>query len=103
LLRYELTDWSGEYVAKIATEPETVIKFAAQPNPAESSLDELTREQLDSLAGQFNVVRYTDAETLAKSIEIERIGTELWLPFAALALVLATAETFFAHWFSKSK
>ena len=46
---------------------------------------------------------WTGGESLEESLQQARVGTELWIYAAFVALVLAVMETMLAHWFSKSK
>ena len=79
------------------------IKFAAQADNAESNLAELPQAQKDLLAQSAHVVDWVPGVSLEQTISQQRTGTELWMPIALLALALATAETFLAHWFSRPK
>jgi hypothetical protein len=102
--QYEETDWGGTYEAAISGDPPTVIKFAAQPDARESSLDEMPPPRLaDALKGVATVTSWTAGPALENAIHKERVGTEYWLPLAFLALLLAAAETLLAHGFSRSK
>lgn len=102
-LQYEDTELSGAYEASISTEPPTILQFATQPDSTESSLDDLSVNQSESLGQVAVVVRGQAVAELKERISTERTGTELWLPIAALAMLLATAETLLAHQFSKAK
>jgi hypothetical protein len=79
------------------------MRFAAQSNPEESSLDSLSGEQYQVLARAANVTRWTPGTPLRDELERGRRGTELWFPLAMMALILGTAETVLAHWFSRPK
>jgi hypothetical protein len=100
-LTFAGTDYAGAYEAKVSEG--APIRFAAQANPEESNLDSLTEEQYRLLGEVAHVVKWTPGTALGESIEKNRVGTELWLPLAMLAILLAAGETLLAHWFSKPK
>ena len=99
-LRFTQTDFAGPYDIKIDS---TNIRFATQPPSDESTLDSLTPDQTKSLADVAQIIPWTPGTPLRDSLEQARVGTPLAFPLALLALILATAETLLAHWFSKSK
>jgi hypothetical protein len=103
MLRYEPTSFGGAYDAQVGTDADaTHIRFAAQPDPAESDLNEIGPPQLEDLAKGASVVNYPDAN-LEAMLAKARLGTELWLPLAILAVMCAVGETFLADWFSRSR
>jgi hypothetical protein len=101
-MQFEKTDNAGIYDAKVG-ESGAALKFAAQPDPAESSLDELSPAQLATLKGSANVVPWTPNLSLRGMMERGRSGAEFWMPMLLAVLVLAAAETFLGQWFSRSK
>lgn len=101
-MQFEKTDTAGIYDAKVG-ESGAALKFAAQPDPAESSLDELSPAQLVTLKGSANVVPWTPNLSLRGMMERGRSGVEFWMPVLLAVLVLAAAETFLGQWFSRSK
>ena len=100
-LQFSQTDYAGAYDIKVGDAAH--IRFAAQSNPEESSLETLTGEQSKLLAETAHVVNWQPGTPLRDELEEGRIGTPLWYPLALAALILAALETFLAHWFSKSK
>ena len=96
------TDLAGLYDAKIA-DPTLTMKFAAQSDPGESSLDELSPAQLKTLKDVANVVVWTPNMSLKSLAEKGRTGLEFWLPIIIACLALAGVETFLGQWFSRSK
>jgi hypothetical protein len=102
LLQYDVTDFAGVYEVNIAEPPHT-LKFAAQADPGESSMDELTTGQIANLKTVANVVPWTAGFTLKGLVERERTGLEFWLPIVIGALMVAGAETFLGQLFSRSK
>jgi hypothetical protein len=79
------------------------VRFAAQPDAAESSLEILSPEQLRQLADAAHVIRWQPGASLKDDLAATRVGTELWLPLVVIALLLAVTEMSLAHWFSKPK
>ena len=102
VLQYDQTDYAGIYEVKVA-DPAYELKFAAQPNPSESSMDELTLGQVNNLKTAANVVTWTPGFTLKGVAERDRTGFEFWLPIVIGALMVAGAETFLGQWFSREK
>ena len=100
-VQFEQTDLAGLYDATVGDPPFT-LKFAAQSDPGESSLDELSPAQLTTLKGVANIVPWSPTMSLKGFVE-GRTGLEFWLPIILLCLVLAAAETFLGQWFSRSK
>jgi hypothetical protein len=101
-LQFDQTDQAGLYDAKIV-EPALSLKFAAQSDSAESSLDELSPAQLNTLKDVANVVTWTPSLSLKGLVERGRTGLEFWLPVLVVCLLLAGVETFLGQWFSRSK
>lgn len=95
-------NFAGPYEVNIAGGA-AAIRFAAQPNPEESSLESLTDDQVKALSDWAQLIRWTPGTPLADTLQQARIGTEITLYLAAIVLALAAAETLLAHWFSKSK
>ena len=93
---------SGVYAAKIA-DPPFDLKFAAQSDAAESSLDELSAEQLKMLSGVAHVVSWAPNVSLKDMAQRERTGAEFWLPIIVVVLLLAGVESVLAQKFSGSK
>jgi hypothetical protein len=102
MLQFEGTDLGGIYEVGIG-ETRGVLRFAAQPEANESSLDELSSEQKKLLASAANVMEWTPGLALRDQAQFTRGGAEFWLPIVILALLIAGAETFLAHWFSRPK
>lgn len=101
-VQYRQTDTAGAYEASIL-EPPLNLKFAAQADAGESSLDELSPDQLATLRDVAAVVDWKAGVDLKPMVEQDRTGLELWLPLIVLAFALAVLETFLAQWFSRSK
>ena len=102
LLQYDQTDLAGVYDVNIA-DPPMNLKFAAQPQPSESSMEELSPAQLMTLKNVANVIEWTPNFSLKGLVERDRSGVEFWLPIVILVLLLAGVETFLGQWFSRAK
>jgi hypothetical protein len=101
-LQFDLTDVAGLYTATI-DDPASVLKFAAQADPRESSLEELSPAQLSTLQGVAQVLTWAPNLSLKGMVEVGRTGLEFWLPLVVGCLLLAGVETFLGQWFSRSK
>jgi hypothetical protein len=102
LIQYDETDLSGIYEVGIG-ETAGALRFAAQPDPNESSLDELSREQKKLLGTVARVIEWGPGISLKQQVQRERSGAEFWLPIVILAMLVAGAETFLGQWFSRAK
>ena len=101
-VQFEHTELAGVYDAKVG-EAGAVLKFAAQPDASESSLDELSPAQLATLKNVANVVPWTPNLSLRGMMERGRTGMEFWVPILLACLAIAAVETFLGQWFSRSK
>ena len=101
-VQYDQTDFAGAFDVSVA-DPPLSLKFATQPDSAESSLEELSPAQLTTLKDVARVIPWTPNISLKGYAEKERSGLEFWLPIVVLVLVLAGVETFLGQWFSRSK
>jgi hypothetical protein len=102
MLEHDQTDLAGVYEVSVV-EPPLTLKFAAQADPSESSMDELSPAQISTLKDVANVLSWTPNFSLKGQVERERTGLEFWLPIVVLCLLLAAVETFLGQWFSRSK
>lgn len=102
-VQYEQTDLGGAYEVSYGLDAKPALKFAAQPDPSESSLEMLSGEQVRRLGDVATVVRWSSGAQLGQVVEKQRIGTELWPMLAWIVLLLAVVETVLAQWFSRSK
>jgi len=101
-LQYDGTDLSGIYEVAVG-ETRGALRFAAQPDAGESSLDELSSEQKKLLSASAHLVEWAPNISLKDQMQQARSGAEFWLPIVILALLIAGAETFLAQWFSRAK
>jgi SAM-dependent methyltransferase len=102
MLQYDQTDLSGMYEIAIG-ENRGAVRFAAQSDAAESSLDELSGEQKKLLSTVAHVVDWAPNVSLKDQVQRERNGAEFWLPIVIIAMLIAGAETFLGQWFSRAK
>jgi len=101
-VQFEHTELAGVYDATVG-EAGAVLKFAAQSDASESSLDELSPAQLATLKNVANVVPWTPNLSLRGMMERGRTGMEFWVPILLACLAIAAVETFLGQWFSRSK
>lgn len=102
VITYDATDKAGIYEISVA-EPATVLKFATQPDPSESSMAELPAEEVNALGQVAAVQRWNPTLNLREWVEKARVGAEYWLPILIAVLALAALETFLAQYFSRAK
>ena len=94
---------AGAYAVHFTEETGNAVRFAAASDPGESDLHDLSAADLSALGTVARIVRWTPEADLRGQMERERNGTELWLPFALLAIGLVVAETLLGNRFSRSK
>jgi len=102
VLMFENTDVAAAFDVQFAGDS-LKWKFSTQRDPNESRLEVLTPDQLNQLHSVAHIVNWRPGTPIRDELQKDRIGMELWLPLAILALALATTETLLAHWFSRSK
>jgi hypothetical protein len=102
VVQYAKTDFSGAYKVSIAGD-DSPLSFAAQSDPRESDLTLLSDAQLKTLGQSVDVIHWTEKASLTPKLTSARNGYELWWPLLVAALIFATAETFLAQTFSRSK
>ena len=102
LLQFDNTDRGGAYEVAVK-DPALTLRFAAQPEPAESSLEELPEEDVKALGAVAHVMRWSPNLSLREAFEKDRLGAEFWLPLLLLVLACAAGEMYVAQRFSRSK
>lgn len=102
VLQYNQTDFAGVYEAAVV-DPALTVKFAAHANSAESSMEELSPAQLNTIQSAAQVVHWSPNMDLKALVQKDRTGLEFWLPIAILALLIAGTETYLAQLFSREK
>jgi hypothetical protein len=98
---YDQTNLAGTYTLSIPGR--APVKFAVQADPEESNLTPITDAQRAQLAQYMDVKDFRDGTNLSESLTRSRVGKELWLPLAIVALLLAAGEMVLADWFSLPK
>ena len=101
-MQYDRTDLAGVYEASVS-DPAFSLKFAAQADPAESSLEELSPAQLEGLGEAAGVIPWSPHFSPQSARPAARSGTEFWLPLVLAALLVGLVESFLGQWFSRSK
>jgi hypothetical protein len=102
MLQYDATDLSGIYDVAVG-DNRGALRFAAQPDAMESSLDELSSEQKKLLSTVAHLVEWSPNASLKDQVTQSRSGAEFWLPIVIIAMLVAGAETFLGQWFSRAK
>jgi len=97
------TSVAGAYAVHFTEETGNAVRFAVASDPGESDLHELSAADLAALGSTARIVRWTPEADLRGQMERERNGTELWLPFALLAIGLVVVETLLGNRFSRSR
>jgi hypothetical protein len=103
LLRFDETDIAGTYAGRMGDDAIPVLRFATQADPEESKLEQLSPADLKIFDGLAQVIHWTPEHGLKALLQKERTGSEFWLAFAILALLLAIADTWFGNRWSVSK
>lgn len=103
LLGYDRTDLAGVYEVAVGPNAGDAVRFAAHAPAGESQVESVGQEKIDALRQVASVTQWKLGTSTGELIERSKTGAELWLYFAAAAVLLAAAETFLAHWFSQSK
>jgi hypothetical protein len=102
-LRWEATDTAGPCEVSVSGDPPLTLRFAVQPDPAESFTERLSPAEIRKLEQGARVGEWTPGGSLREEIRRARVGTELWKPLAALAAALGALETWLAHLFTKPR
>jgi hypothetical protein len=103
MIDFSETTRAGAYHTMVANESTPLSAFAAQIDPAESDLTELTPGLRSEIEGLAQVIDWDAGQDLRALFERERVGVELWLPLALAVLLLGLTETWLAQQFSRSK
>jgi hypothetical protein len=98
-IRVDDIDRAGIYSVQIA-DPPLAEKFAAHANSAESSLEQLSANQLELLAQVADVTPWSP--DLSFTGRMEHGGSEFWTPLVLVAIAVALAEGLLGQWFSRS-
>ena len=103
LVEFSDTFAGGLYEAHFDEEGRPPVRFAAYADAAESDLTEISPTDLRTLGSAAQILKWTPTTDLRAQLVHARNGTELWLPIALAALLLAAAETILGNRWSRSK
>lgn len=103
LIEHDETRLAGGYEVKYQEVGVDGMKFATHSDPSESDLHEMNPQDLKRLGEFVQVFKWSPDLDLRSVIERERTGTELWLAFAILVLLLALGETLLGNRWSRSR
>ncbi len=103
LLEFEETDKAGLHRVNLGGNGAPLAVFAAQPDPGESALADISGERRSEIGRLAQVIDWTSDQDLRASFERERMGLELWLPLVLGVLLLGVTESWLAQRFSRPK
>jgi hypothetical protein len=103
LLQFDETETAGVYEAFQGEDTLPLRRFAAQSDPAESHLEELSAVDLKTFDGVAQLIRWSPEMSLRGRLERERTGAEFWLALILAALGVAVAETVLGNRWSVSR
>jgi hypothetical protein len=102
-LRTNTTNRAGSYAVYVGEDAISTLRFAAQPDPAESNLEPLSPSAIKALETVAQITRSAKVTTLHQTLLDQRNGAELWLPLTWILLGLAVSETLLGNRWSRSK
>ena len=103
LLQFDATERAGVYEVRQGDDATPLLRFAAQADPAESNLQELSGLDLKSFDGVAQVFHWSPGVSLRGELQRERTGNEFWMAFVLLALFAAVVETTLGNQWSRSR
>ncbi len=103
LLQFDDTETAGIYEAHMGDDALPLRRFAAQSDPTESRLAELSPLDLKTFEGVAQVIRWSPETSLRGQLERERTGSEFWLALVLTAFAVAIAETYLGNRWSVSR
>ena len=103
LLEFDATEKAGAYEVRQGDDAIPVLRFAAQADPAESDLRELSAQDWKSFDGVAQVFHWSPGTSLRAQLQKERTGNEFWMAFILVALVVAVVETTLGNQWSRSR
>lgn len=105
VLAFDDTRQAGAYRISLAgsgsSEPLAIL--AAQMDPAESDLTEISPEDRLELERVAQVVEWAPGTNLREVFERARVGVELWMPLLLAVIALVLLETWLAQHFSRTR
>jgi hypothetical protein len=103
LLQFDGTENAGVYEVRQGDDATPLLRFAAQADPTESNLQELSPLDLKAFDGIAQVFHWSPGVSLRGQLQRERTGNEFWMAFVLVALVAAVAETTLGNQWSRSR
>jgi hypothetical protein len=103
LLQFAATDRAGIYEVRQGDDAIPLLRFAAQADPAESNLQELSALDWKTFDGVAQVFHWTPQTNFRGELQRERTGNEFWMALVILVLVGAVVETTMANRWSESR
>jgi len=97
LVQWDETSVPGFYRIEVGGESQNTL-VAVNVDPAESDVKTLTGAELATAVDNSGARAVDGRQSLAAVIQRNRVGTELWLIPAALALLLMVLEGMVARW-----
>lgn len=102
MMTFDHTDYAGLYRVAVS-DPAYETAFATQASPDESSLEEISSEQVQALKSVAEVYSWSSNFSLRQIVERQRSGVEFWPAVLLAALLLSLSEGFLGQWFSRSR
>jgi von Willebrand factor type A domain/Aerotolerance regulator N-terminal len=103
MLMVEGADWSGVYRLFVTGESEPRSIFATNVDSAESDLESIDPEKLQSLIKDLKFEVIPDREKIAGVLKEKSSGREFWRTLAWMVMILAVAESFLAWFFGRNR
>jgi hypothetical protein len=103
LLQFDATEKAGVYEVRQGDDATPLLRFAAQTDPAESNLQELSSLDLKTFDGVAQVFHWSPGVSLRGELQRERTGNEFWIAFVLVALIAAVVETTLGNQWSRSR
>jgi hypothetical protein len=103
LLQFTATDRAGVYEVRQGDDAIPLLRFAAQADPAESDLQDLSVQDWKIFDGVAQLFHWTPETNLRAQLQRERTGNEFWMAFMLIALVAAVVETALGNRWSQSR
>ncbi|HEY3898632.1 MAG TPA: BatA domain-containing protein [Chthoniobacter sp.] len=103
LLQFAGTDRAGIYEVHQGDDATPLLRFAAQADPAESNLQELSAQDWKTFDGIAQVVHWTPQTNFRGELQRERTGNECWMALVILVLIGAVVETTMGNRWSESR
>jgi hypothetical protein len=103
LLQFGATERSGVYEVRQGEDATPLLRFAAQTDPAESSLEALSAQDWKTFDGVARVFPWSAETNFQGDLQRERSGREFWMAIILVALAAAAAETMLSNQWSRSR